>query len=326
MELRDVRHAHFRESGFMVVRNVLSPEEVATLRRRADEIIQDIDGYQCRDTAKRQRLQERYKQDVPAATRATTFTEMPEERISQRYVRRGDRVYPARQRPIDDAAVAAAKASDNPWNHFGGTINHLADNDEVFRQLAAHPNVVKVLSELLAPNLKLWFDHLYNKPPYNNTGPYGGANRFHQDGFFHLDRRSVTCWIALDEVTEQNGCFHYVPITADYGQVRFDEGVARELTAERLEQAVLVTLQPGDAAFHDRWTMHATAPNETGQHRRGWAMHYCDAESRYGDFGNDPGWQHAHYRSPDGVHVRDNAVHGNRRWQLVAGQEFAGRV
>ena len=32
MELRDVRHAHFRESGFMVVRNVLSPEEVATLR------------------------------------------------------------------------------------------------------------------------------------------------------------------------------------------------------------------------------------------------------------------------------------------------------
>ena len=55
-------------------------------------------------------------------------------------------------------------------------------------------------------------------------------------------------------------------------------------------------------------------------------MHYCDAESRYGDFGNDPGWQHAHYRSPDGVHVRDNAVHGNRRWQLVAGQEFAGRV
>ena len=95
---------------------------------------------------------------------------------------------------------------------------------------------------------------------------------------------------------------------------------------ERLEQAALVTLQPGDAAFHDRWTMHATAPNETGQHRRGWAMHYCDAESRYGDFGNDPGWQHAHYRSPDGVHVRDNAVHGNRRWQLVAGQEFAGRV
>ena len=42
MELRDVRHDHFRESGFMVVRNVLSPEEVATLRRRADEILRQI--------------------------------------------------------------------------------------------------------------------------------------------------------------------------------------------------------------------------------------------------------------------------------------------
>ena len=224
------------------------------------------------------------------------------------------------------AAAAAAQASDNPWNHFGGTINHLADNDAVFRRFAAHPNVVKVLQELLAPNLKLWFDHLYNKPPYNDSGVYGGANRFHQDGFFQYDRRSVTCWIALDEVTVENGCFHYVPITADYGQVRFDEGVAEELTAAELEQTVLVTLKPGDAAFHDRWTMHSTGPNETGQHRRGWAMHYCDAESRYGDFANDAGWESYHYQSPDGVHIRNGAVHGNRHYLLVAGQEFPGRV
>ena len=185
---------------------------------------------------------------------------------------------------------------------------------------------MKVLQELLAPNLKLWFDHLYNKPPYNDSGVYGGANRFHQDGFFQYDRRSVTCWIALDEVTVENGCFHYVPITADYGQVRFDEGVAEELTAAELRQTVLVTLKPGDAAFHDRWTMHSTGPNETGRHRRGWAMHYCDAASRYGDFANDPGFESHHYQSPDGVHIRNGAVHGNRHYLLVAGQEFPGRV
>ena len=218
-------------------------------------------------------------------------------------------------------------ASDNPWDRLGRTIDHLADNDEVFRRFAAHPNIVKVLSELLSPNLKLWFDHLYNKPPYNSGGPFDGANRFHQDGFFQFDRRSVTCWIALEEVTVENGCFHYVPLTADYGQVRFDIGVAEELTADELAEAVLVTLRPGDAAFHDRWTMHSTGPNETGSHRRGWAMHYSDAGSRWGDFTNDdPRWTNAYYQSPDRVHLRDNKVHGNRHYLLVAGEEFPGCV
>ena len=327
MELSEVKHADFRESGFMVVRNLLAADEVAALRQRADDLIREIDDYQQHDTAERQRLAELHRQeDHVAEARSQDYVEMPQEQIVGRYARRGDRVYPARQHPVDEAAAAAAKASDNPWNHFGGTINHLADNDAVFRRFAAHPNVVKVLQELLAPNLKLWFDHLYNKPPYNDSGVYGGANRFHQDGFFQYDRRSVTCWIALDEVTVENGCFHYVPITADYGQVRFDEGVAAELTAAELRQTVLVTLKPGDAAFHDRWTMHSTGPNETGRHRRGWAMHYCDAASRYGDFANDPGFESHHYQSPDGVHIRNGAVHGNRRYLLVAGQEFPGRV
>ena len=327
MELNEVQHADFRENGFMVVRNVLSPGEVETLRQRADEIISDLDTYQQSNTAERHRLQELHKQDLEALPRYNTFAEQPEERITGHYARRGDRVYPVRQHPVDAAAVAAAQASGNPWQRFGGTLDHLADNDAVFRKFAAHPNVVKVLRELLAPNLKLWFDHLYNKPPYNDGGPYGGANRFHQDGFFQFSRRSVTCWIALDEVTEENGCFHYVPIAADYGQVRFDEGVAEELTAERLAHTVLVTLKPGDAAFHDRWTMHATGPNETGRHRRGWAMHFCDAESQFGNFANDdPRWAHTYYQSPDGVHFRDNTLWGNRHYLLVAGQEFAGCV
>ena len=328
MELNAVKDAYFRENGFTVVRNVLSPAEVETLRQRADEIVRDLDAYMQRDGAERAKLEARHRQDgMDGTAKSTAFADLPEVRIGDRYARRGDRVYPIRQRPVDAAAVAAAMASDNPWDRLGRTIDHLADNDEVFRRFAAHPNIVKVLSELLSPNLKLWFDHLYNKPPYNSGGPFDGANRFHQDGFFQFDRRSVTCWIALEEVTVENGCFHYVPLTADYGQVRFDIGVAEELTADELAKAVLVTLRPGDAAFHDRWTMHSTGPNETGSHRRGWAMHYSDAGSRWGDFTNDdPRWTNAYYQSHDRVHLRDNKVHGNRHYLLVAGEEFPGCI
>ena len=328
MELNAVKDTYFRENGFTVVRNVLSPAEVETLRQRADEIVRVLDAYMQRDAAERTKLEDRHRQDgMDGTSKSTAFAELPEVRLGDRYARRGDRVYPIRERPVDAAAVAAAKASDNPWDRLGRTIDHLADNDEVFRQFAAHPNIVKVLRELLSPNLKLWFDHLYNKPPYNSGGPFDGANRFHQDGFFQFDRRSVTCWIALEEVTVENGCFHYVPLTADYGQVRFDIGVAEELTADELAKAVLVTLRPGDAAFHDRWTMHSTGPNETGSHRRGWAMHYCDAGSKWGDFTNDdPRWTNAYYQSHDRVHLRDNKVHGNRHYLLVAGEEFPGCI
>ena len=41
MELNAVKDAYFRENGFQVVRNVLSPAEVETLRQRADEIVRD---------------------------------------------------------------------------------------------------------------------------------------------------------------------------------------------------------------------------------------------------------------------------------------------
>ena len=44
-------------------------------------------------------------------------------------------------------------------------------------------------------------------------------------------------------------------------------------------------MRRGDAVFHDRWTIHATAPNETRSKRRGWALHYADARSTWGDHG-----------------------------------------
>ena len=63
MELSEVKHADFRENGFMVVRNLVAAEEVETLRQRADDLIREIDDYQQHDTAERQRLAELHRQD-----------------------------------------------------------------------------------------------------------------------------------------------------------------------------------------------------------------------------------------------------------------------
>ena len=36
---------------------------------------------------------------------------------------------------------------------------------------------------------------------------------------------------------------------------------------------------------HDRWTIHGTLANERREKRRGWALHYADARSKWGDHG-----------------------------------------
>ncbi len=329
MEMSEVNNDEFRTRGYMIVRNVLSPVEVETMRQRADAIAADLEAYSAMDKAERDRVQARYPapdSSDSAGGERPPLEEYPEIKLTDRHARRENRVYPLRRREVCPEERAAT-ATDDPYSTFSGQISHLADNDEYFRSIAAHPNIVKVLNEVLSPDAKLWFDHIYNKAPLNDDPPYHGANRYHQDGFFHLSKRSATCWISLDGLTIENGPFHYVTIEADYPQFGFDD-LGEEAIGEReLSQEEVITLNPGDAAFHDRWTLHATGANESYKRRRGWALHYADATSRFGEYSGaseDPDEGFA--VTPEGYHIRHGNIHGNRFWHLVGGREYEGCV
>ncbi len=331
MEMNEIKNDEFRTKGYVIVRNVLSPVEVETMRQHADAIAADLEGYNARDNAERASVEARYPMSGPdsvgeARAKQKGLDEYPEIRLTDRHARRENRVYPVRRRPVDPDERAAT-ATDDPYSSFSGQISHLADNDEYFRSIAAHPNIVSVLNEVLSPNAKLWFDHIYNKAPLNDDPPYAGSNRYHQDGFFHLSKRSATCWISLDGLTIENGPFHYITIQADYPQFGFDDLGEEAIGEKELSQEEVITLNPGDAAFHDRWTLHATGPNESTKRRRGWALHYADATSRFGEYSgasDDPDQGFA--VTPEGYHIRHGSIHGNRFWHLVSGREFEGCV
>jgi ectoine hydroxylase-related dioxygenase (phytanoyl-CoA dioxygenase family) len=245
--------------------------------------------------------------------------DLPEVRLTERHGRRGDQIYPLRRHPVDEATRQAALAVADPFNEIVNMI-HLADHDEVFRSLAAHPSITAVLRDLIGPDVKLFFDHLYNKPPY------GGANRYHQDGFFMFSERTVTCWIAIDDVTTENGCMRYLPETLGYGLFRFDE-LGDGVTARDLAAEIEAPLGAGDAVFHDRWTLHATGPNETARRRRGWAVHYTSAKSRFVYDRTDRAHAPEQYvQTPERVHWVGDYIYGNRRYPLVCGREYPGCV
>jgi ectoine hydroxylase-related dioxygenase (phytanoyl-CoA dioxygenase family) len=353
--------AFFQKNGYLVVRDLLTPDEVETLRRRANEVAAPESNYVQHNREARKELERRAAVAGAAqggeamsmsmgmstaggmAMNASMNMDMgtenmspmkradpasfPEERLTDQHGRRGPYVYNLRTRPVDAAAREAARASNDPFDRLEGTLENLADNDPVFRPFSSHPKLIGIMQELLGPNLKMWYDHLFSKPPYNDSGPYRGANRYHQDGFYFFSERSATCWIALDEVTVANGCLRYVPLTAGYGRFPQFDVVAHGIGVRELEQEVLLPLRPGDAAFHDRMVVHGTGPNETGTRRRGWAMHYTMAESRWGDFRNDPEAQpYTAVQTPDGLHLRNGFVTGNRDYLLASGQEFPGGV
>lgn len=83
---------------------------------------------------------------------------------------------------------------------------------------------------------------------------------------------SITCWVALSEVTPENGCLQFVPRSQADGVVPHVEA---EETHPHLPDEVIdedavehVPLEPGDAVLFDPLVHHRSSANETTDQRR----------------------------------------------------------
>src|SRR5436190_1770537 len=78
-----------------------------------------------------------------------------------------------------------------------------------FGRVIDDATVERLREELMgAERVRIWHDQVISKPPRENK-----HFACHQDFFFWpLDRpRIITCWLALDRATTDNGCMHVVP-------------------------------------------------------------------------------------------------------------------
>lgn len=110
----------------------------------------------------------------------------------------------------------------------------------------------------------------------------------------------VSLWLALDDITPQNGPMDVLPFSAqpetrnDFVPRDFvlDSGGSTEdfsnfnlsLNKDKLtgaEQARRVLLKKGEAEFHSAWTVHRSDPNRSEDQRRmAWIVRYCPANTR----------------------------------------------
>ena len=162
--------------------------------------------------------------------------------------------------------------------------------DEAYNDTIRHPLTAGTARALLRTSeVRLWHDQIISKPPRDN-----GHFRFHQDFYFWplSEPRIVSCWLALDDATVENGCMHVIP--GSHRDPRFspearaaevaavERAKAQGQTPEKTERdkmaekhatvGVPVELKAGECMFHHCLNFHATPQNVTDRERRAFVM------------------------------------------------------
>ena len=143
-----------------------------------------------------------------------------------------------------------------------------------FHDILWNPAFVTPASQLLGGPVRFWHDQLFCKPAH-----HGGVVAWHQDYSYWTrtqPMQHLTCWIALDDSTRENGCVQYIPgshrwpllpITGLAGNM---EEIQTVLTGEQRQQfrPVPIELKAGEATFHHPLMVHGSYENRTARPRR----------------------------------------------------------
>jgi phytanoyl-CoA hydroxylase len=177
--------------------------------------------------------------------------------------------------PTGDSYEAVIYQDQLIWRQ-GGTLGELTRH----AGLAA---LARTLSGL--DSVRVFVDQVIVKPP-------GGAPTIpHQDAPFLSfdDRRSLNCWIALDEVGTGNGALAYYQGSHRLGllpQAQLDEADLLESLVPGLAQlpVQVVPMRPGDVVFHNCLTVHKGFANATRRPRRAFSIQYMSTDAVYNGY------------------------------------------
>ncbi len=136
-------------------------------------------------------------------------------------------------------------------------------------------------------HVRIYHDHAMIKPP----GESSKETNWHQDApYWPMDPLgALSAWIAVDDVSVENGCLHFVPGSHRHGKLEgIKLGVAGESIVDKLEvQGVDVPdpapmpMKAGGVTFHHGCTFHHAGPNHTREPRRAFAIIYIPDATRF---------------------------------------------
>lgn len=144
-----------------------------------------------------------------------------------------------------------------------------------FHDILWHPRFTIPAAQLLNGDVRFWHDQLFCKPAH-----HGGVVAWHQDYSYWTRTEPIshlTCWIALDDATCDNGCVQYIPgshqwnllpITGLAGDMHAIRDVLNDEQWHRFQNPVPAELKRGQGVFHHPLMVHGSYANRTPGPRR----------------------------------------------------------
>jgi ectoine hydroxylase-related dioxygenase (phytanoyl-CoA dioxygenase family) len=193
---------------------------------------------------------------------------------------------------FDPRTVAAVVAEIDPMEHEledllrqseGGRVfiaradeitftTHLVVRSALLRAFVASPPLVDICADLIGPDVRLYWDQaVYKKPATAASFPW------HQDnGYGFVEpQQYLTCWIALTDATEENGCPWVVPGLHKMGTLRHKVTETGLVCFEQADYALPVPVAAGGIVVFSSLTPHCTGPNRTDDVRKSYIVQYA---------------------------------------------------
>jgi phytanoyl-CoA hydroxylase len=254
----------YRDQGYAVLENAVTPESIAALRAAAARIVDEFDIDRHRtvfSTRDRDRGRDRYFMDSAEAVHC--FLE--EDALDER----GNLLVP-RERAI---------------NKIGHALHDLVPGITSFCRL---PVFGRVLDAIGFRDPLLWQTMIIFK-----QARIGGEVRWHQDASYLITEPSsvVGFWIALEDADRDNGCLwvqpggHRSPLREIYEvDAAGQTGELRQLSDEPwpgAESSQPVEVGAGSLVIFNDHLPHYSAPNRSERTRQAFTMHFAESASRW---------------------------------------------
>lgn len=213
--------------------------------------------------------------------------------------------------PVDPRAVKALSATDIEQYNTDGFVSpfRVFDREEVVRNrayfdgllerlgddaaygvncfqararglwdLCTSPRILDHVEDIIGPDIICWASHFFCKMPGDQK-----QVPWHQDAIYWelAPCRSVTVWLAIDDVDEGNSAMRFLPRTHDKGRMKVRAPNApsvldKEVVGwEDMGAAYSNNLEAGQISLHADLLVHGSLPNQSTRRRAGLTIRYC---------------------------------------------------
>lgn len=182
---------------------------------------------------------------------------------------------------MDHASATADKLRQNPQYLAGSLLDDLING----------PNTLAIVSQLIGGRAVRYL-------PFTAVKAGGGGGQFH----FHQDNNytqhdpalgSINLWVALVDMTPENGCLQMVPASHKAGVLEWEnagDGDSHRKVKLDPKEFLPIRMRAGDAVTFTRLTVHGSGPNFTDKARVAYGLQYHREDVKFFDV-RDETWK-----------------------------------